>query len=946
MKRKVVFYFPWEEVSGGPIYLSNLANELCKDSQFEVYYTDYQPGLTDTFLSKKVKKIIVNHQDFGIKIQEPITLVTPIYFANWLPAMHPKSRVVFVNWHVCSIDTLRTNWPISSRDMATFLSLVDDTKSVFFLDESHRLGQNIRGLDFEKNIVPIPFPRLSRKTASGKLVANNEINAGVLGRLCEDKIYSVLNLLKNFSCLKTSKKINVHIVGDGPFKDKIKPEHYKNINIVFWGTLQSRDLDHFLRDKIDVLFGMGTSILEGANVKLPSVIIPHKMKPFDCDKYVYLQNSTGACLGWTDNQFSELSLVPKRLSQIISDIYEMSSKEKLGQAAHKYLLKNHGSNAANVKFKKALKASKLTYQNINNHKLNFKQHLKMISVFGYDLISFRYGDNAKIEINLFDKLPAGYFRKRNELGHFNFYIFGIPLLIFRRNASLIKIVPFYPKFRRFYPKFLSVILSNQESLNLILNRVASDTSSLQKEVSELSNLSRAGQESSSNSVKRIERKISSLVEEQANFSKKIKLQDTRHSKKFRALKESLEQLYSLVSKLGPETRAEILDSVMPRFNRLIDQHSNLAANILEQNEASSNETEGVSSELKNITASTNALERESGVVLDAIRELQYIGKNFASSKLLKMNPDSKILSDESFAKFNGDISSEYLALLSNLDEASQKVVGRILNRLQRYINDGETYFMFTEREQSELSKIYDQHNSKIVKLNDDCFAYGDYLLPINLITTSVLFYKHFMEDNLDLALLKNKNIIDAGASFGDSALILSKYTRKKVIAFEPSSAMHKLALKTVSLNNLKNVRLINKGLGNKSGTKQFIIEGDYSRVLPDVHDAPDSPDQIEEVDFTSLDQFVTQDGLKDIGLIKVDVEGAERDLLLGAKKTIEKHKPILLISIYHSAEDFFGIKPMIESWNLGYKFSIRKPSDASIIVDTILIAQVDTGSSS
>gem|GEM_PF-6245178 len=35
-----------------------------------------------------------------------------------------------------------------------------------------------------------------------------------------------------------------------------------------------------------------------------------------------------------------------------------------------------------------------------------------------------------------------------------------------------------------------------------------------------------------------------------------------------------------------------------------------------------------------------------------------------------------------------------------------------------------------------------------------------------------------------------------------------------------------------------------------------------------------------------------------------------------------RDKPILIVSIYHHAEQFFGIKPLLESWNLGYKFEI------------------------
>lgn len=63
----------------------------------------------------------------------------------------------------------------------------------------------------------------------------------------------------------------------------------------------------------------------------------------------------------------------------------------------------------------------------------------------------------------------------------------------------------------------------------------------------------------------------------------------------------------------------------------------------------------------------------------------------------------------------------------------------------------------------------------------------------------------------------------------------------------------------------------------------------------------------------------------DVGMIKVDIEGAEQSFLKGAKKTISEQKPTLLISIYHNLDDLMAIKPMIEEWNLGYKFRIYRP---------------------
>jgi hypothetical protein len=95
----------------------------------------------------------------------------------------------------------------------------------------------------------------------------------------------------------------------------------------------------------------------------------------------------------------------------------------------------------------------------------------------------------------------------------------------------------------------------------------------------------------------------------------------------------------------------------------------------------------------------------------------------------------------------------------------------------------------------------------------------------------------------------------------------------------------------------------------------------------------------EKVRVDTLDNYVAAHNL-DVGLIKVDVEGFEQPLLHGAVNTIKTQKPVLLISIYHSLDDFFNIKPLIESWNLNYEFTLVKPVNSCIMEETMLIAEV------
>ena len=74
-----------------------------------------------------------------------------------------------------------------------------------------------------------------------------------------------------------------------------------------------------------------------------------------------------------------------------------------------------------------------------------------------------------------------------------------------------------------------------------------------------------------------------------------------------------------------------------------------------------------------------------------------------------------------------------------------------------------------------------------------------------------------------------------------------------------------------------------------------------------------------------IDCVALDDALGDFhpNLIKLDVEGAEFETLIGAKNIISTDLPSLCISIYHSAEDFYRLGLLIHSWGLNYKFYLR-----------------------
>jgi FkbM family methyltransferase len=158
-----------------------------------------------------------------------------------------------------------------------------------------------------------------------------------------------------------------------------------------------------------------------------------------------------------------------------------------------------------------------------------------------------------------------------------------------------------------------------------------------------------------------------------------------------------------------------------------------------------------------------------------------------------------------------------------------------------------------------------------------------------------------------LKKIQEGSIIDGGAAAGDSAIMFAEYKPRGIYAIEPVPSQLAALKTTLKLNSLnKEVTLVPFGLSNRSKEVVSIEE-------PKGHTT-----QIETItiDDLAMDQKVS--------VIKLDIEGMELATIHGAKRTIARDKPILLISIYHTPEDFFEIKPLIESWNLGYSFMVRE----------------------
>jgi len=170
--------------------------------------------------------------------------------------------------------------------------------------------------------------------------------------------------------------------------------------------------------------------------------------------------------------------------------------------------------------------------------------------------------------------------------------------------------------------------------------------------------------------------------------------------------------------------------------------------------------------------------------------------------------------------------------------------------------------------------------------------------------------------------LQEKDVIDGGAYVGDSMLMLQDYAPRKVYSFDIFDTHKAIYEKTMKLNHIlpEKAELIFKGLGEKN-EKIFINNEKIYGIAASLYNTA-TENEGDCMEITTIDSFTSERNLK-IGLIKIDVEGYDAAAVRGSVETIRRDRPVLSIAIYHNPEEFFELKPYLESLNLNYRYLIR-----------------------
>jgi FkbM family methyltransferase len=164
-------------------------------------------------------------------------------------------------------------------------------------------------------------------------------------------------------------------------------------------------------------------------------------------------------------------------------------------------------------------------------------------------------------------------------------------------------------------------------------------------------------------------------------------------------------------------------------------------------------------------------------------------------------------------------------------------------------------------------------------------------------------------------------VFDCGANLGIFSL-LAAYRGAEVYAFEPISEARDILRQTLALNPAfaDQVHVVPCALGAEEKSAEFTVLVDTlvgsSMVLSQIG-------RKVRVPVTTVDAFAETEGLDVVNFVKADIEGAERQMLIGAANILRRCTPKVAICKYHLPDDKIVLAGLLRKANSRYILNER-----------------------
>ena len=244
--------------------------------------------------------------------------------------MHPENCIWFIN-------QLRK----PQTELPEFFKIIKSKNALAFMDEANRIAAKlISGIEFPKQYLPTSYDKTITDVSIKPCTDN--IKIGWFGRIDNEKIASVVNMLDNIYdyCEENNTKMTVYVIGDGNGRPRINVNSYSPmLTINFTSYLFGEQLKAFILENVDAIVAMGISAIDAAILGVPTVIPIVSDNRFVADRFVYLKDTEGYSLAWTQDVLRNMDMPIVTMADIIDDL-KNGKKAEIGTECRKIVTDN------------------------------------------------------------------------------------------------------------------------------------------------------------------------------------------------------------------------------------------------------------------------------------------------------------------------------------------------------------------------------------------------------------------------------------------------------------------------------------------------------------------------------------------------------------------------------------------------------------------------------
>lgn len=371
----ITFFFPSRDVGGAEYLFLRLANHIAENSDIKVFYIDYEDGFAGKNLSGKVfhipykkgkkpnifyKTTLVTSYAFFFNMYDQLNIAEDVKL--FFCSLHPHD-IINSSFPFCVKLGRQTKpgmkWALNllykkeAEIKRKTLNMLYENNSLAFMDlNDFETNRHIFDLEVaNKKYLPIPVSN-ANYSAKKELADDKAINIGWLGRLVDFKIFSLLSVIENADIYsrKYNQKIRIHIIGSGDKEAILKNLKFSGqVELIFTGILTEDKLNQYLINNTDILFAMGTACIEGAKLRIPSVIVDYSLARFNPDyKYNWFYELEEYSLG---GNLEDLQAPNNHtFEDILGEIYKNFNKESIAERCFSHYKANHSIEATSGKF--------------------------------------------------------------------------------------------------------------------------------------------------------------------------------------------------------------------------------------------------------------------------------------------------------------------------------------------------------------------------------------------------------------------------------------------------------------------------------------------------------------------------------------------------------------------------------------------------------------------